>query len=233
LKSFTKNYNRKTLFIQQERTMARIDDFKQALELVKARLSHVDPRGAAHLFGSDFRTNEAGRPSIQMEFLGKKVLVDWPLLNPAFEATGASLSIQQQILLLHYLEGAVLGSGVRPKGEWISYQEVPDGRFYLDAFLRRAKIPLIEAFGQQPDRLVPFAKSLYGGTPFDQGDVSVLIRALPTIPVALIMWRGDEEFPPDGNILFDRTVSEYLSAEDIAWLAGMIVYPLAGMIKKA
>jgi hypothetical protein len=229
----TKNYNRITLFIQQERTMPRIDDYKQALELVKARLSRVEPKGAADLVGGEFRTDDAGRPFIRMEFLGKMVLIDWPLLDPALEATGASLPIQQQILLLHYLEGAVTGPGVKPKGEWISYQEVPDGRFYLDAFMRRAKNPLIEAFGQEPDRLIPFAKALYGAIPFDQGDVSVLIRAIPMIPVALIMWRGDEEFPPDGNILFDRTVSGFLSAEDIAWLAGMIVYPLAGMVKKA
>jgi len=213
--------------------MPRIDDYKQALELGKGRLSRIDPKGAADLFGADFRTDEAGRPSIRMEFLGKKVLVDWPLLDAVFEATGASLPIQQQILLLHYLEGAVSSPGVRPKGEWISYQEVPDGRFYLDAFMRRAKNPLIEAFGQQPDRLIPLAETLYGAIPLDQGDVSVLIRALPMISVALIMWRGDEDFPPDGNILFDRTVSGFLSAEDIAWLAGMIVYPLVGMVKKA
>jgi hypothetical protein len=233
LKFFTKNYNRNTLFIQQERKMPRIDDFKQALELVKGRLSRVDPKRAAGRIGADFQTDDTGRPSIRIEFLGKQVVVNWPLLEPVFEATGASLPIQQQILLLHYLEGAVSGPGVKPAGEWISYQEVPDGRFYLDAFIRRAKKPLIEAFGQQPDRLIPLAKALYGAIPFDQGDVSILIKAIPMIPVALIMWRGDEEFPPDGNILFDRTVSGFLSAEDIAWLAGMIVYPLVGMVKKA
>jgi hypothetical protein len=49
--------------------------------------------------------------------------------------------------------------------------------------------------------------------------------------VALIIWKGDEEFPPEGNILFDRNILKMLSAEDIAWLSGMIVYPLMGMAK--
>jgi hypothetical protein len=213
--------------------MPRIDDYKQALELVKPRLSQIDPKRAADVIGAEFRTDEAGRRSIRMEFLGNKVLIHWPVLNPALEATGAPLPIQQQILLLHYLEAAVSRPGLKPRGQWVSYQEVPDGRFYLDAFTRRAKIPLIEAFGKQPDQLIPLAKTLYGAIPSDQGDVSVLITAIPMIPVVLIMWRGDEEFPPDGNILFDRTVSDFLSAEDIAWLAGMIVYPLIGMVKKA
>jgi hypothetical protein len=213
--------------------MPRIDDYRQALELVKPHLSRIDPKGAADIIGAEFHIDEAGKQCIRTEFLGKKVMVRWPLLDPALEETGAPLPIQQQILLLHYLEAAVSHPHVKPKGEWVSYQEVPDGRFYLDAFTRRAKTPLIEAFGKEPDQLIPLAEALYRATPSDQGDVSVLIRAIPLIPVVLIIWRGDEEFSPDGNILFDRTVSDFLSAEDIAWLAGMIVYPLVGMVKKA
>ncbi|MGC1405099.1 MAG: DUF3786 domain-containing protein, partial [Thermodesulfobacteriota bacterium] len=41
-----------------------------------------------------------------------------------------------------------------------------------------------------------------------------------------------EEFPPDGNLLFDASISKYLSAEDIAVLSGMVVYPLIGMAYK-
>jgi hypothetical protein len=47
----------------------------------------------------------------------------------------------------------------------------------------------------------------------------------------LIIWKGDDEFPPEGNILFDRNILQILSAEDIAWLSGMVVYPLIGMTR--
>ncbi|MEE8541956.1 MAG: DUF3786 domain-containing protein, partial [Desulfobacterales bacterium] len=46
----------------------------------------------------------------------------------------------------------------------------------------------------------------------------------PRVPVQLIVWEGDDEFPAAANILFDQTVGAILSPEDIAWLAGMIVY---------
>jgi hypothetical protein len=72
---------------------------------------------------------------------------------------------------------------------------------------------------------------MYGAVPFNQGDVSVLVRALPLVPIALILWRGDEEFPPEGNILFDRSIIGLFSAEDIAWLSGMVVYPMIGRAK--
>jgi hypothetical protein len=91
---------------------------------------------------------------------------------------------------------------------------------------------LVQAFGEKPERMVELASQAYGARPFNQGDASVLVRAFPRITVALILWKGDEEFPPEGNILFDRNIIEILSAEDIAWLAGMVVYPLIGMAKQ-
>ena len=174
------------------------------------------------------RTTRTGRDAgtLTVRFLGRTVAVSWPGCECSYGDSDAEVPIQQQVLLLHYLEGA--GKG-RPAGRWIAYQEVPDGKFYLDAFVRRAKNPMVKAFGARPELLVTLAGRLYGATPFDHGDVSVTVEALPMVPVALIIWEGDDEFPPEGTILFDESVSRILSAEDIAWLAGMIVYPLMGM----
>jgi hypothetical protein len=80
--------------------------------------------------------------------------------------------------------------------------------------------------------MVKLSAEVYGAKLFNQGDFSVVIKALPLVPVALILWKGDEEFPPEGTLLFDKTVSKILSAEDIAWLAGMVVYPLIGMARQ-
>ena len=59
----------------------------------------------------------------------------------------------------------------------------------------------------------------------------MVVTALPLVPLALILWKGDDEFPPEGNILFDRSITSIFSAEDVAWLSGMVVYPLAGMAR--
>jgi hypothetical protein len=88
---------------------------------------------------------------------------------------------------------------------------------------------MVQGFGHRPELLAKLATEAYGARPLNEGDVSVEVQALPMVPVALILWKGDDEFPPEGTILFDRSVSGILSAEDIAWLAGMIIYPLMGM----
>ena len=132
------------------------------------------------------------------------------------------------------LDVAILIDGQRARRTAIlrdAFQDIPDGRFYLDAFLKRAKVPLVGAFGTRPEKLIEVATKAYGAVPFDHGDCSVRVKALPLIDVALILWKGDEEFPPEGNVLFDKSISRILSAEDVAWLAGMIVYPLIGMAK--
>ena len=102
----------------------------------------------------------------------------------------------------------------------------------MDAFIKRAKDPLIKTFGFAAKKLVEIASKAYDAEPLDLGDYSVKVNALPTVPVALLIWEGDEEFPPDGNLLFDKTISKILSAEDIATLAGIVVYPMIGMAYK-
>jgi len=212
--------------------MPRIDDYNQAATLAKGRLSEKNPDLLARFSGADIHRDKEGLPSLALLFLNQDLRITWPDLNVLSGKTGDEIPIQQQVLILHYLHGAWDSKGIAPSGEWISFQEVPDGRFYLDAFHRRAKNPLVQTFGEKPGFLVRLAKQVYHAEPFDQGDVSVLVRPLPLVPLALILWEGDEEFPPEGNILFDHSVIQIFSAEDIAWLAGAVVYPLIGMAKQ-
>jgi hypothetical protein len=209
----------------------RIDDYKQALNLASEQLKDKDPEVLASLSGAVTGRDKEGRKTLVLNALNQEVSITWPDLTFVSEKPEAEIPIQQQILYLHYLCGAWSSKGAKATGEWISFQEIPDGRFYMDAFQRRAKNPMVMTFGEKPDLLLKVATELYGAVPFNQGDVSVVVTALPLVPVALILWKGDEEFPPEGNVLFDRSIIGVLSAEDIAWLSGMVVYPMIGRAK--
>jgi hypothetical protein len=211
--------------------MPRIDDYNQARDLARKQLLQGNPDLVAKFSGATVNGGKESGMSLSFSFLNRRTAVAWGDFRMSFEETDEEVPIQQQILLLHYLRGAWVSGGAVSSEEWISFQEVPDGRFYIDAFQRRAKAPLIQAFGSKPEQLPEVAAKLYNAVPFDRGDFSVVVQVLPLVPVALVLWRGDEEFPPDGNILFDRTICKLFSAEDIAWLAGMVVYPLVGKVK--
>jgi hypothetical protein len=123
-------------------------------------------------------------------------------------------SLSSQILLLHYLAGV---QSLPLTGKPISFLEVPSGSFYYDAFVRRAIAPLVRTYGHDPEALAAAARTL-GGAMVAMGDLAVSLPVFPRVPVTLVYWRGDEEFPPDLYLLFDATIVEFLSTEDIAVL---------------
>jgi len=213
--------------------MPRIDDYKKARELSKKELSEKDPELVTDLSGAVYNMDSPGNSSFSIRFLNRDILITWPELEFSYKGTDEEIPIQQQILILHYLNGAVSSKGPAAKGAWLSFQEVPDGMFYMGPFMKRAKDPLLGTFGDRPELMVELASKAYDATPLDYGDFSVKVTALPLAPLALVLWKGDDEFPPEGNILFDRNISKILSAEDMAWLAGMVVYPLIGMARSA
>jgi len=210
--------------------MARIDDFVLARELSKKELAGKDINSIALFSGASLNKDIEGHiKTLSLRFLERGVTISWPELEFSYNVSKDEVPIQQQVLLLHYLNGAFNAGAAGAKDEWISFQDLPEGRFYMDAFIKRAKSPLLGAFGNDPKRMAELASKIYNASPGSFGDYSVMIKALPMIPVVLVLWQGDDEFPPDGNILFDRGISEILPVEDIAWLAGMTVYPLVGM----
>ncbi|MGD8388408.1 MAG: DUF3786 domain-containing protein [Desulfobacteraceae bacterium] len=208
--------------------MARVDDYKNAADMARKNLVTRDSEVLAGFAGADIQREQDG-VHLSLGFLGARIRISWPDLVPVKEEDRAELPIQQQVLLLHYLEGVWGSSGASLTGEWIAFQDVPDGRFYLDAFQRRAKLPLVQAFGERPGLMAELAREAYGAESIDFGDTSVSVPVLPRIRIALVLWAGDEEFPPEGNLLFDRNILSVFSAEDIAWVSGMVVYPLMGM----
>jgi hypothetical protein len=56
-------------------------------------------------------------------------------------------------------------------------------------------------------------------SPLGMGDAAVSLPALPRVPIAIVLWAGDEEFAPSASIVFDASVAGYLDAEAVTVLA--------------
>jgi hypothetical protein len=164
----------------------------------------------------------------RVPFLNRAYRIGFPELTFEDEADPQKeVPIQEQILILHYM----LSPTPSPLTDnWISYREIPGASFYYSSFVRRAIDPLKKVFGQNIDNLLN-AGVIMGGKTIDTGDAGYEFRLFPNIPVRLILWAGDEEFPAEANMVFDENIGGMLSPEDIAWLAGMLVYRLIAMSK--
>ncbi len=59
-----------------------------------------------------------------------------------------------------------------------------------------------------------------GGEKMNFGDASVRLFPFPRVPVVIILRRGDDEFPPGADLLFDSTCEMHL-ALDVLWAVAM------------
>jgi hypothetical protein len=204
--------------------MPRIDDYKNARKLAIEKLATVSFDTISQRTG--FESAEADR--FRIAFLDRVYHVCFPEFEFEDEAESReAVPIQEQILILHYM----LSPASAPLTEnWISYREIPGASFYYSAFVKRAIDPLKKVFGQNIDGLLRAGETL-GGKTIDPGDAGYEFRLFPNIPVRIILWAADDEFPAEANIVFNENIRGSLSPEDIAWLAGMLVYRLIGLSK--
>lgn len=133
-----------------------------------------------------------------------------------------SLPLVEKILILHYFSNA---SGLPVTKRLISFKELPGGEMYNTPFTNRSIRPFQQHFGNHPQQLRQAAEKM-GGRRGDVGDVCYTIDAFPKVPVTVILWEGDDEFPPAANILFDETAPSYLPTEDYAFVASLMAAKL-------
>jgi hypothetical protein len=165
----------------------------------------------------------AAENSILVTYLNRPYRITIPGREIVFQDSPEGVPLRDKILLLHYLNQA---SGNQPSGTVIAYKELPEGVSYFRTFAKRAINPLVNNFGDQPEHLLETAVAVLGGRRADYGDLAVTVDAFPKVPITLVLWRGDAEFPPEGNILFDRTITGYLTTEDINVLCETIAWKL-------
>jgi len=103
--------------------------------------------------------------------------------------------------------------------EWISEKDIPGGSTF---FRGPHEIPTnlitdqfdgdIEGFKNRCQQLM--------GNPLDLADASFVFKVAPRVPVAVLYWKGDDEFPSESRILYDRTIIDHL-ALDIIYALGV------------
>jgi hypothetical protein len=201
--------------------------YSLAFKLAGEQLAGVDIKKQCLKSGADYKVVDAEQ-IITVEFLNQPYKVSLPGVEVSLANSKAEVPDSDKILILHYL---TLASGVPLSNRLIAFQELPEGASYQRTFAKRSIEPLVKYFGGEPERLLELAKRL-GGQKLDYGDAAVKVHGFKMVPVTLVLWRGDEEFSPRGNILFDATISEYLSTYDITVLCDAIVWRLVKILRK-
>jgi hypothetical protein len=194
------------------------------IEELRASLRGRNPARLAVDAGLSFAALDGSGGEFRLSLWDKPVAVTVPEYRVYELSSGRDCGAVQQGLLLYYLYTA---DGFQPGDSWISFTELPDGRFYSQAFQGYSGDELTRTFGDQREVFEQAAVTL-GGVKHGLGDACYAFQLLPRVSLLAVCWLGDEDFTTKYQILFTSNVSHYLPTDACAIAGSMLTHRLIG-----
>ena len=145
-----------------------------------------------------------------VNLLGREFALSHPVYGIRATDGGAVPPLPTQTFLLRYL---LESKAVSWSGEWKTFREMPWGEMYIKPYTGRVLTRAAFTFGT---RLAAFqaACEKMGATPVSHGDAGYRFRLVGDFEMQILVWEGDEEFPPNAQILYTDNFAEGFAAED-------------------
>lgn len=148
---------------------------------------------------------------------------------PEFEVEGSrEPSNAERILFLRYL---LDGKYTAPTGEYLTYREFPWGEVYLQQFTGRCIKRFAFSYGFKPDALRKVMAQL-PAKEIKRGDVGYELTLMDGLTMQFILWVGDDEFPPNAQILFSDNFRYAFTAEDMANIGDITIGRMKAILSK-
>jgi len=188
---------------------------EQAWDLLSALDSDEVQRNANVIYFEKLLTYE-------LTCFGQKINISLPNRNISGNSETADTLIKEfgdysRLSILNYLVNV---KEVPLSGQLVRPTDLSGG----DLFARGTHVlpldEISEFFNNNTDSFIAKGKEL-GGSETDYGDMSVELYPFPRVPVVLIVWSGDNEFPAKSSILFDSSCTFHMST-DILWSTAML-----------
>ena len=131
------------------------------------------------------------------------------------------------IFMIHYLLTTV---EMVAENEWISEKDIPGGPTF---FRGPHAIPtelITKTFQNDIEAFSHCCRALRG-EPVEMGDAAFRFQVTERLPVVLLYWQGDDDFPPEARMLFDRSISRFLALDVVFALAVEICARIGGSDK--
>lgn len=135
------------------------------------------------------------------------------------------ISVELGLAILFYL---MKSKDIPISGRWVSEKELSGGVTFFRGPHAFPTPEIARNCGKDLNKLHVSARKM-GGEPLDMADIAYRIKALPRIPMAILFWKGDEEFAPECKLLMDSTIEEHLPLDVIFGLAIEVARRLTGL----
>lgn len=148
--------------------------------------------------------------AFHVRLLGREFSVSHP--NYAIRSLdgGALPPLPTQTFLLRYL---LESRDVTWGGGWKTFREMPWGEMYIKPYTGRVLTRAAYSFGT---RVAAFrtACEKMGAIALPHGDAGFQFDFIGGYRMQLMVWEGDEEFPPNAQVIYSDNFAEGFAAED-------------------
>ena len=123
---------------------------------------------------------------------------------------GSAPALPVQTFLLRYL---LEGKNVPALGNWKTFREMPWGELYIKPYTGRVLTRAAFTFGTRVASFCAAAEKM-GATPINHGDAGYEFSLVGDYHIRLLVWAGDDEFPPSAQVLYSDNFEEGFAPED-------------------
>ena len=115
-----------------------------------------------------------------------------------------------QTFLLRYL---LESKDVSWAGQWKTFREMPWGEMYIKPYTGRVLTRAAFTFGTRVAAFKAAAEKM-GAEAVNHGDAGYRFDLIGGYQMQILVWEGDEEFPPNAQVLYSDNFAEGFAAED-------------------
>ncbi len=123
---------------------------------------------------------------------------------------GALPPLPTQTFLLRYL---LESRDVAWAGEWKTFREMPWGEMYNKPYTGRVLTRAAFTLGTRVAAFRAAAEKM-GAEPVKHGDAGFEFALIGGYKMRILVWEGDDEFPPNAQVLYSDNFAEGFAAED-------------------
>ena len=115
-----------------------------------------------------------------------------------------------QTFLLRYLLEA---KAIADDGQWKTFREMPWGELYIKPYTGRVLTRAAFTLGTRVSAFRAAAEKM-GALPLPNGDAGYEFTLIGGYSMRILVWEGDEEFPPNAQVIYSGNFAEGFAAED-------------------
>ena len=168
------------------------------------QFASIDPSEAAQRTGAAF-----DGAAFTVRLLG----TDYRVAYPSAEVTARDGSVPPLPLQTFLLRLLLLGKRAAATDEFKTFRELPWGEVYIKPFTGRVLTRAAFTFGTRIAAFRAAAEKL-GGIPLKHGDAGYEFTLFDRYRLRLLVWEGDDEFPPNAQLLYTANFADNFAAED-------------------